>query len=120
MSNEEQSYAFSELEIDALGELMNISFGSAAAGLAEVLDIFINLNIPYTKLIKKNEIAEYIKDAMPGYFDCSMIEQKFHGDFGGSAILLFPYGIEKELLSYFYQPDGIGYESDGLSNSRKR
>ncbi len=113
------AHSFSELEIDALSELMNISFGSAAAGLAEVLDIFINLSIPYIRLIKKNEIASYIKDEIPGCIDCSMIEQKFHGDFAGSAILLFPCGIEKELISYFYQPENSSYESDRVAGLEK-
>ena len=120
--NESGNGIFDELELDALGELMNVSFGSAAAGLAEILDIFIHLNIPSINLIKKSELATYIKRQIPECRDCSMIEQKYCGDFGGSAILLFPYGIEKELLSFFtnagpsnYEPPGIaGLESEVL------
>ena len=112
-------YSFSELELDALAELMNISFGAAAAGLAEVLDIFINLNIPYIKIIKKKELTDYIREEIPGCSDCSVIEQKFHGDFGGRAILLFPYGIEKKLLSLFNMLEDDTYESDSVAGLEK-
>lgn len=117
MNNEE--YSFTELELDALGELMNISFGSAAADLAEVLDIFINLNVPSIKLIKKSELPAFINSELPGCHDFSMIEQKYHGDFGGIALLIFPYGMEKELLSYFSSPDGSGSESIGIAGLEK-
>ena len=115
----DNDFLFTELELDALGELMNISFGSAAAGLAEVLDIFIHLNIPYIKIVRKKDLLGYIRDEIPGCVDCSIIEQKFHGDFGGEAILLFPYGIEKELLTLFNSNDGAVYESDGIAGLEK-
>jgi len=110
MNNSESS--FSEIELDALGEVMNISFGAASADLAEVMDIFINLKIPYVKAIKVLALPSYIRDEINDFENCSVIEQKYHGDINGVALLIFPYGAEKELVSYFQQPDNIRYESD--------
>ncbi|MBI9106352.1 MAG: chemotaxis protein CheC [Spirochaetales bacterium] len=107
-------YCLSELELDALGEVMNISFGAAAADLAEVMDIFIHLNIPHIKTIEASGLLEYISKEIPDFESCSVIEQKYHGDFNGLALLIFPYGTEKELVSYFQQPDNISYESDEI------
>jgi len=38
---------------------------------------------------------------------------------GGAALLIFPYGMEKELLSYFSSPDGSGSESIGVAGLEK-
>ncbi len=107
-------YELSELEVDALGEVMNISFGTAAADLAEVMDIFIHLNIPYIKTIGISVLPPYIRDEINDFENCNVIEQQYHGDFNGVALLIFPYGAEKELVSYFQQPENISYESDEI------
>jgi len=111
---DKSNYSFSELELDALGEVMNISFGAAAADLAEVMDIFIHLNIPYIKTIEVAALPSYIREEITDFENCNVIEQRYHGDFNGVALLIFPYGTEKELVSYFQQPENIGYESDEI------
>jgi len=93
---------------------MNISFGSAAADLAEIIDIFINLNVPDIQTIEITKLPAYIKEQIKDFDNCSIVEQKYHGDFGGVAFLIFPYGIEKELLSYFQQSENVTYESDEM------
>ena len=109
----------SELELDALTELMNISFGSAAADLAEVMDIFIHLNIPFIRTIEVSELPGYIREEIPDFENCSIIEQRYHGDFSGVALLIFPYGTEKELVSYFQSPENAGYQSDEIIELEK-
>jgi chemotaxis protein CheC len=110
----DEDLKFTELELDALGEVMNISFGAAAADLAEVMDIFIRLNIPYIKTIEVSALPSYIRDEINDFENCSVIEQRYHGDFNGVALLIFPFGCEKELVSYFQQPENISYESDEI------
>jgi chemotaxis protein CheC len=110
---------FTELEIDALQEVMNISFGRAAADLAEVIDIFIKLNIPNIKIIKVKELAGYINSEIKDFDTCSIVEQNYHGDFSGIAFLIFPYGIEKEFISYFHDSHIREFESDELVELEK-
>ena len=105
---------FTELEIDALQEVMNISFGSAAADLSDIIDIFIHLNVPEIKVIKASELADYIKSEIRDFEMCSMVEQTYNGDFHGIAFLIFPYGVERELMSYFHDPDIQLVESDEI------
>lgn len=114
-----QRELLSELELDALQEIMNISFGSAVADLAEVMDIFINLNVPRITSVKVPELFKVMKQQVRDFDNCSIVEQKYHGDFGGIACLIFPYGMEKELLSYFQHPETIIYESDELIELEK-
>jgi chemotaxis protein CheC len=105
---------FTELEIDALQEVMNISFGNAAADLAEVIDIFIKLNVPHINVIKVPELADYINSEIKDFEICSIVEQNYHGNISGVAFLIFPYGIEIEFISYFHDTDARNFESDDL------
>jgi chemotaxis protein CheC len=110
---------FTELEIDALQEVMNISFGNAAADLAEVIDIFIKLNVPHIKVIKVPDLTDYINSEIKDFDICSIVEQNYHGDISGVAFLIFPYGIEKEFISYFHESEVRNFESDDLVELEK-
>lgn len=118
MENKSNS-PFSELELDALKEIMNISFGSAAAELTEVMDVFVELNIPNVTALKQADIFKYIQNDIPDFRDSWIVEQNFHGTFGGSAYLIYPYGIEKELISLFQNHDTQPYPSDELIELEK-
>lgn len=102
---------FTPIELDALQETMNIAFGSAAADLAEVMDIFVELSIPKVSAIRRNEVTPYILREVPDFRECNIVEQRYSGDFGGSAFLVFPYGIEKNLVAYFQEQDGEQYNA---------
>ena len=41
------SSTLNELEKDALQEIMNISFGQAAADLSDVIDLYVTLTVPF-------------------------------------------------------------------------
>jgi len=111
--------ALTELELDALQEIMNISFGSAAADLAEIMDIFIQLSVPHIRSVLVPDLTEYLSQNINDFKTCSVVEQKYNGDFEGVAFLVFPYGEEKELISYFQGSDLKGYESDSLIELEK-
>ncbi len=100
---------FSDIELDALQETMNIAFGSAAADLAEVMDIFVELSIPKVATIHSGEVIGHIRREVPDFYDCNIVEQQYRGDFSGSAFLVFPYGIEKRLVAYFHKAEGGSY-----------
>ena len=90
---------FSEDESDILHEVMNIAFGSAAADLAGILDIYVVLNVPTIKVLKAQELVNYLRDEIKGYERISIVEQNFIAKFKGIALLVFPSGIGKSLIA---------------------
>ena len=105
------------LEKDALQEIMNISFGQAAADLSEVINIYVTLSVPYIDVLSHEEVARYIAGKIPDTSDMSMVTQVFNGNFSGSSILVFPHGEGKKLLHMFNEDIGgsvEGYDVDML------
>ena len=85
-----EEFAFSDLQKDALREIMNIGFGRAAAILSDVINLQVVLSIPRIELIPAHEIYsamghETRKDST--YF---VIEQYFLGELSGASYLFFP------------------------------
>lgn len=100
----ESSYAESDEMIssderEVLQEIMNIAFGNAAADLAEVIDIYLDLSTPQAYIMNIGEMAKYLKDIIPDDAQAtSTIIQNFWGDFNGFGILLLPYNAGRSLL----------------------
>ncbi len=88
-------------EKEILQEIMNIAFGKAAADLAEVINVFVVLNVPYIQMLKAVDLPEYLKTAVSDYDRISIVEQNFWGDFKGSAFLIFQSSAGRELISIF-------------------
>jgi len=106
-------------EKDILQEIMNIAFGQAAADLAEVINIFVVLSVPDIKIIKANDLPEYIGTEFNELGNISMVEQNFWGEFKGNALLIFPAGAGKELISLLGDERDLSLEpqaSDILEN----
>lgn len=95
----EEQALISDEERDILQEIMNIAFGQAAAELAEIIDVFVVLNVPYIKVIKAVDLPAFLRTEISGREPISMVEQHFWGEFKGSAFLIFPSGSGKELVS---------------------
>ena len=108
-----------EMELDALQETMNISFGSAAADLAEIMDIFIQLTVPEISAVNVSSLSGMLEENINDFYSCSVVEQQFHGDFKGMAFLVFPHGDEMDLISYFQHPGTQSFKSDELIDLEK-
>jgi len=104
--------ALSPLEKDALQEIMNISFGQAAADLSEVINMHVTLTVPRINILKIKEIYPYIREEISTEDDISMIRQFFSGKFSGSSILIFPHGEGKKLLKLFDENLELSTASD--------
>ena len=89
----------SEEERDILQEIMNIAFGQAAAELAEIINIFVVLSVPFIRMIEAVDLPDYIRTEFSEFGNISIVEQNFWGDFKGTALLIFPAGSGKELIS---------------------
>jgi len=97
----EENELLSQLERDALQEIMNIAFGQAAADLTDVIDLYVTLTVPQIDVIMYNQIFSFINKEISGDKDISMIKQFFSGRFSGSSVLIFPLGEGKKLLEVF-------------------
>jgi chemotaxis protein CheC len=94
-------------EKDILQEIMNIAFGNAAAELAQVINIFVVLSVPYIRVLMARELPEYIKSEVTGCDSVTIVEQDFWGDFKGNALLVFQSGAGRELAFMLNGDDGI-------------
>ncbi len=106
-----------ELEQDALQEIMNIGFGSAAADLAEIIDLHVILSVPRIAVLESCEIINFINQEIPDTTDMSMITQFFSGKLNGGSFLVFPHGEGRKLLKIFdgeMSVLGDGYDIDLL------
>ena len=88
-------------EKEILQEIMNIAFGKAAADLAEVINIFVVLSVPYIEMLLAHDLPDYLKTQVSGYDRVSIVEQNFWGEFKGSAFLVFQASAGRELISLF-------------------
>ncbi|HNZ64663.1 MAG TPA: chemotaxis protein CheC [Smithella sp.] len=100
-------------ETDLLQEIMNIAFGRAASDLAEFIDIFVILSVPQIKLLPASELPAYINNEIMDYDQdkVSVVEQSFWGKFKGNALLVFPAGSGKRMITLFDGSDNF-FESD--------
>jgi len=101
-------------EHDILQEIMNIGFGSAAADLAGVIDIHVQLSVPTIMVIPSSELINYIRENMAGANEISIIEQNFWSKFRGTALLAFTAGAGRALLSLMGDMGEQSFESDPM------
>ena len=94
-------WQLTELERDAMQELMNIGFGHAAEDLAEIINLHVILSVPQIAVLQSAEVIRFINSEIPDATDMSMITQFFSGRFSGGSFLVFPHGEGRKLLTIF-------------------
>lgn len=77
-----------ELQQDALAELLNIGMGLASASLSEMVNEEVQLSVPSLEFLSKSELARRISEENDNKVTC--VQQGFSGTFWGNALLLFP------------------------------
>jgi len=107
---------FSEIEYDALKEMMNIGFGRAAATLSEIMDVNVVLSVPIIKILDSKAIAGFVQNQSLGTTAYSMVEQFFMGKFSGVSILLLPEEEGKNLIGLFCPTPLDNMRTDDLNN----
>ena len=86
----------SDLELDALTELINLGVSHAANSLREMVGEQVLLSVPAVRLIDRGEAAEILKEREPG--GLVAVHQVFEGDITGRALLIFPETKSLELV----------------------
>ncbi|MDQ6994858.1 MAG: chemotaxis protein CheC [Mariprofundaceae bacterium] len=82
---------------DVLSELVNMGVGSASAILNEMIGHHIRLQVPKVKLIRKEDLSQYVNYCENE--SLSSVKMGFEGSFDGNAVLVFPQEAASILVS---------------------
>ena len=74
---------------DALQEISNIAMGTAAAGLAKVLDSFVRLSVPRINIVETSSIAERLSTSLTQHREVSAVRQAFYNQVEGEVVVVF-------------------------------
>lgn len=86
----------SELERDALTEIVNIGVSRAAASLRKMVGAQVLLSVPSLDIISQRAAAVLIGEREVD--ELVAVRQSFSGAFSGRALLMFPQGQSLELV----------------------
>lgn len=95
-------------QTDALQEIANIAMGQAGARLAQMLDAFVSLSVPHTRIVPMDEVAGAISAIAGDAEAISAVRQAFYDHLRGEALVLYgPEGCLElaDLLGYDSEPD---------------
>jgi chemotaxis protein CheC len=85
-----------ELELDALTELVNMGVSHAAANLREMVGKQVLLSVPSVRLVSRADAIELISQKENSQLVA--VHQIFEGDITGRALLIFPETNSLELV----------------------
>ena len=94
--SEQSRLSLSELQIDALTELVNIGVSKAAASLRELVDQQVLLSVPRVTLVSRADAIEILGNSESR--GLVAVHQMFEGDITGRALLIFPEINSLELV----------------------
>jgi len=85
-----------ELELDALTELVNIGVSRAAASLREMVGEQVLLSVPTVRLVSRDEAVSILRERESSRLVA--VHQVFEGDITGRVLLIFPETKSLELV----------------------
>ena len=80
--------SLNEDQRDCLQELMNISYGSATAAIAEIIDKFATLSIPKIQTVTVEEFITYLKSTLDNEDAHYITNQLINGTIAGETMFL--------------------------------
>jgi chemotaxis protein CheC len=92
----EKSVPLTELELDALTELVNIGVSKAAMGLREMVGEEVLLSVPNVELVPRPRAIEILRASEAAKLVA--VHQTFEGDITGRALLIFPETKSLEIV----------------------
>lgn len=96
-----------ETRREFLQEMINISFGRAAASLAELLNVMVVLDVPKVNEIKSSEIPSALEEQVGIDTDITIVQQGFNGDFQGEVLLIIAADLGKEAVRIMTEGGGF-------------
>jgi chemotaxis protein CheC len=91
-----QAHRLSDLEMDALTEVVNIGVSRAANSLRDLVGEQVFLTVPSLAILTRAEAAALISRRSGNQLIA--VRQAFQGEFAGSALLIFPETNSLELI----------------------
>lgn len=79
---------FNEDQKDCLQELMNISYGSATAAIADIINKEATLSIPNIKTVTTKDFKDYLKNKLGSLSDYFITNQLISGSFCGETMFV--------------------------------
>jgi len=103
--------SLTDKEKDALKELINIGVGKAAGVLSDMLRCHISLQVPFIKVLTRNELRNEIEELSRD--TVSAVRLGFKGSFTGTAALVFPPDSASKLVSVLVseEPEDMDFDS---------
>lgn len=96
-----QSDFLNEDQKDCLQELMNISYGSATAAIADIIGKFAKLSIPKIVTLESENFKDYIQEKIEKYPACYFVSQLIDGKLSGENLFLIDEHSLKNLALEF-------------------
>lgn len=91
-----QTIHLSDLEQDALTELVNIGVSRAAANLRKMVGEQVLLSVPAVEVVTREDATTLIRERESG--ELVAVRQDFEGVFSGRALLIFPQSNSMALV----------------------
>ncbi len=86
----------SDLELDALTELVNLGVSRAAANLSEMVTEQVYLSVPKVLMVSREQAIDILNKSEPSRLVA--VHQIFDGDLSGRALVIFPEAKSLELV----------------------
>jgi chemotaxis protein CheC len=89
-------FELTDLERDALTEIINIGVSRAARNLSRMVRDQVHLSVPRTEVMSRDQAAQHLSGH--GHSSLVAVGQDFRGSFSGQALLIFPETKSLELV----------------------
>jgi chemotaxis protein CheC len=91
-----ERFLLTDLERDALTEIINIGVSRAARNLGRMIKDQVHLSIPRTEIMTRDQAVGWLSDRENS--NLIAVGQNFRGSFSGQALLIFPETSSLELV----------------------
>lgn len=101
---------FSEDQVDALKELINIGLGKATSSIAELLDAFATIHVPEIIICNSDELVHSLNQKIDFTSKYYVTKQLFKGKFGGECMFVIGDTPASNLGKHLYQYEDISHD----------
>jgi len=106
------SYELTQIQQEAILELLNIGVNESTNILSEILNVEIDLAIPQIRIITSDRLIDELKDL--GKEDYSAVNMEFHNSFSGISQIVFSQDSANKLVDVFSRQVLDTYEFDEI------
>lgn len=99
MKQHDDNYNLTDVEKDALKEIINLAFGDAAGMLADVIGMYVFLNVPVVDIMQPEDVINHITEELQSNTGFNIIEQYYIGKIKGVAFLVMSYENSESIIS---------------------